>query len=450
MTVKNKLSKWLEERGVEEVECLVPDMGGVARGKIIPAKKFISSIGNQNLRMPEEIFILTVTGRYVDEPNVTRQEASDIYLRPDPSSIRMVPWYSEPTAQVICDCFYLDDTPVDISPRFVLQRVVQLYADKGWKPVVAPELEFYLVEKNTDPDYPLEPPVGRSGRKEAGGQAYGIDAANEFDPIVEDIYDYCEPHGIDIGTLSHESGPAQLEINFDHGNPLDLADQVFLFKRAVRQAGLKHDVYATFMAKPHEDEPGSSMHIHQSIVDVKTGRNLFATKAGKESKLLLNHIAGLQRYLSPCMPFFAPSVNSYRRIVPHADAPTNAHWGKDNRTASLRVPASDPVAMRVENRVPGADANPYLALAASLACGYLGMIEKLEPTTPVEGSAYRYAPTLPLNLEEAMNKLNYTKPLKQLFGERFTAVYQEVKEYELEQYRKVISSWEREYLLLNV
>ncbi|MEM7427465.1 MAG: glutamine synthetase, partial [Pseudomonadota bacterium] len=161
MTVKKKLSGWLDERGVEEVECLVPDMGGVARGKITPAKKFVSGIGNQSLRMPEEIFILTVTGRYVQEANVTRPEASDIYLKPDASSIRMVPWYAEPTAQVICDCFYLDDSPVDISPRYVLQRVLKMYEDKGWKPVVAPELEFYLVEKNSDPDYPLEPPVGR-------------------------------------------------------------------------------------------------------------------------------------------------------------------------------------------------------------------------------------------------------------------------------------------------
>lgn len=365
------LEKWITERGIEEVECLIPDMSGVARGKIIPAKKFISGLGNQSLRMPEEIFILTVTGRYVQEANVTSQAAVDIYLRPDPSSIRMVPWYSESTAQVICDCYYLNNEPVDVSPRFVLQRVLKLYEEKGWKPIIAPEPEFYLVEKNTYPDYPLEPPVGRSGRKESGGQAYGIDSANEFDPIVEDIYDYCEPHGIDIGTLSHESGPAKLEINFNHGDPLDLADQVFLFKRAVRQAAIKHDVYATFMAKPHEDEPGSSMHIHQSVVETKTGKNLFATKAGKQSRLLLNHIAGLQRYLGGCMPSFGPSVNSYRRLVPYADAPTNTHWGIDNRTVSLRVPASEPGAMRVENRIPGADANPYLAFAASLACAVI-------------------------------------------------------------------------------
>ena len=445
-----KLADFISSNKVEEIECLIPDMAGVARGKIIPANKFLSGMGTRGLRMPEEIFILTVTGRYVQEPGVTDPAGTDIYLRPDADSIRMVPWYDEPTAQVICDCCYLNDDPVELSPRHALKRVLELYAERGWRPVIAPELEFYLVAQSADPDYPLEPPVGQSGRKESGGQAYGIDAVNEFEAIVEDIYDYCEPHGIDIGTLSHESGPAQLEINFDHGDPLDLADQVFLFKRAVRQAALKHKVYATFMAKPHEGEPGSSMHVHQSVVDIKTGKSVFASRSGKETKLFMSHIAGLQRYMAAAMPFLAPNVNSYRRLVPHSDAPTNVHWARDNRTVSLRVPSAEAQAMRVENRVPGADCNSYLAIAATLACGYLGMIEKLKPSTPVEGSAYRYAHTLPLNLEEALNKLNYTKPLKQVFGERFVTTYQDVKEYEMVQYRKVISSWEREHLLLNV
>ncbi len=445
-----KLDEFISAHKIEEVECLIPDMAGVARGKIIPAGKFLSGMGTRGLRMPEEIFIVTVTGRYVAGPATTDPASSDIYMKPDPATIRMVPWYQEPTAQVICDCCYLSDEPVDISPRHVLQRVLKLYTEKGWRPVIAPELEFYLVARNTDPDYPLEPPLGESGRKEAGGQAYGIDAVNEFEPIVEDIYDYCEPHRIDIGTLSHESGPAQLEINFEHGDPLELADQVFLFKRAVRQAAMKHNIYATFMAKPHESEPGNSMHIHQSVVDAKTARNIFATSAGKESKLFMSHIAGLQRYMGAAMPFLAPNVNSYRRLVPYSDAPTNVHWARDNRTVSLRVPSADRQAMRVENRVPGADSNPYLAIAASLACGYLGMTENLKPGSPVEGSAYRYAHTLPLSMEEALGKLNYTKPFKQVFGERFVSAYQEVKENEMEQYRKVISSWEREHLLLNV
>ena len=154
-------------------------------------------------------------------------------------------------------------------------------------------------------------------------------------PIVEDIYDYCEAQELDVDTLSHESGPAQLEINFNHGDPLELADQVFLFKRTVRQAALKHDMYATFMAKPHENEPGSSMHIHQSVMDVKTGKNIFASKDGAQSKLFLNHIGGLQRYLAAALSLFAPNVNSYRRLVPDSDAPTNVHWAVDNRTVSL-------------------------------------------------------------------------------------------------------------------
>lgn len=445
-----KFEEWIKERRISEVECLVADMSGTARGKILPPQKFLKGNRSRGLRIPEEIFTLTINGRYVWETSAVSDSAIDIYMEPDINTIRAVPWYQEPTAQVICDTYHLNDEPVDISPRHVLKRVLNLYKEKGWRPVVAPELEFYLVKKNIDPDYPLEAAVGRSGRKEAGGQAYGIDAANDFDPIVEDIYDFCEAQELDVDTLSHESGPAQLEINFNHGDPLELADQVFLFKRTVRQAALRHDIYATFMAKPHENEPGSSMHIHQSVMDAKTGKNIFAGRDGTHSKLFLNHIAGLQRYLAAALPLFAPNVNSYRRLVPESDAPTNVHWAIDNRTVSLRVPSSDPANLRVENRVSGADSNPYLAFAASLACGYLGMTERLKPTEPVQGSAYRYAHTLPINLDEALDKLNYTKSFKLVLGEKFVQAYQDVKFEEMQHYRKVISSWEREYLLLNV
>ena len=204
------------------------------------------------------------------------------------------------------------------------------------------------------------------------------------------------------------------------------------------------------MAKPHESEPGSSMHIHQSVLDARTGKNIFAGRDGKPSKLFLNHIGGLQRYLAAALPLMAPNVNSYRRLVPESDAPTNVHWAIDNRTVSLRVPASDASNLRVENRVPGADSNPYLAFAASLACGYLGMMERIKPSEPVVGSAYRYAHTLPISLDEALDKLNYTKPLKVALGEKFCEAYNDVKFQEMQNYRRVISSWEREYLLLNV
>ena len=447
---QSKFEDFISTNHISEVECLVADMSGTARGKILPPKKFLSGNKSKGLRVPEEVFTLTINGRFVSDTEAVSDSAIDIYMQPDVDTIRFVPWYKEPTAQVICDAYHLDDKPVTISPRHVLKRVLQLYKDKGWKPIVAPELEFYLVKKNFDSDYPLEAAVGRSGRKESGGQAYGIDAANDFDPIVEDIYDWCEAQELDVDTLSHEAGPAQLEINFNHGDPLELADQVFLFKRTVRQAALKHDVYATFMAKPHENEPGSSMHIHQSVLDIKTGKNIFADKSGKPSKLFLNHIGGLQRYLAAALPLLAPNVNSYRRLVPESDAPTNVHWAIDNRTVSLRVPSSDPNNLRVENRVAGADTNPYLAFAASLACGYLGMVEKLKPSDPVTGSAYRYAHTLPISLDEALDKLSYTKALRMVLGEQFSEAYRDVKYQEMQHYRRVISSWEREFLLLNV
>jgi glutamine synthetase len=445
-----KFEEFISSQRISEVECLVADMSGTARGERLQPKKFFKGPRSRGLRIPEEIFTLTINGRYVQETQAVSASAVDVYLEPDPDTSRMVPWYSEPTAQVICDAFHLNDDPVEIAPRHVLKRVLQLYKDKGWRPVIAPELEFYLVKKNIDPDYPLESAVGRTGRKEPGGQAYGIDAANDFDPIVEDIYDYCEAQELDVDTLSHESGPAQLEINFNHGDPLELADQVFLFKRTVRQAALKHDVYATFMAKPHANEPGSSMHIHQSVLDMRTGKNIFASKDGKPSKVFLNHIGGLQKYLAAALPLLAPNVNSYRRLVPDSDAPTNVHWAIDNRTVSLRVPSSDATNLRVENRVAGADANPYLAFAASLACGYLGMTERIKPSDAVEGSAYRYAHTLPISLDEALDKLNYTKSFKKVLGEKFVEAYQDVKFEEMQHYRRVISSWEREYLLLNV
>jgi glutamine synthetase len=209
-------------------------------------------------------------------------------------------------------------------------------------------------------------------------------------------------------------------------------------------------MYATFMGKPMEDEPGSAMHVHQSIVDTESEENVFSTPAGNPSPLFFAHIAGLQKYLSAAMSLLAPNVNSYRRLIRHHAAPINLQWGYDNRTAGLRVPLSPAAARRVENRVAGADANPYLAIAASLACGYLGMTEGLEPGDPVSGSAYKLPHDLPRSLEHALACLQQCEPLRELLGDRFVMAYNAVKECEVEAFMHVISSWEREYLLLNV
>ena len=443
---RGSLERWLRERHCTEVECIIPDFSGVARGKILPASKFWQE---ERLRLPEGVFVQTVTGDYPDE-DTTDPTEPDMQLRPDVNTIRVVPWATEPTAQVIHDCYYNDGREVDLAPRTVLKRVLELYDRKGWKPVVAPELEFFLVEKNIDPDFPLKPPIGRSGRPETARQAYGIDAVNEFDPLFEDIYDYCEAMELDIDTLIHESGAAQMEINFLHGDPLELADQAFLFKRTCREAAYRHNIYATFMAKPLKDEPGSAMHIHQSVVDKATGTSIFAGADGKPTDLFMAHIAGLQKYIPHAMAFFAPNVNSYRRIARGGYAPINVQWGYDNRTVGLRVPVSDAQATRIENRVAGADVNPYLAIALSLACGYLGMIEGLRPAAPVSGSGYNLGYQLSRSLEDSLRLLETCAPLIELLGARFVRSYAAVKQKEYETFFHVISSWEREFLLLNV
>jgi glutamine synthetase len=364
--------------------------------------------------------------------------------------VRIVPWATDPTAQVIHDCFDRDGQLVSFAPRSVLRRVCDLYATEGWDPVVAPELEFYLVARNTDPDMPLKPPVGRSGRSETSRQAYSIDAVNEFDPLFEDVYDYCEKMELNVDTLIHEIGAGQMEINFFHAHPLGLADEVFFFKRTVREAALRHNMFATFMAKPIAGEPGSAMHIHQSLVNQKTGRNLFSNADGSPSDEFYWYIGGLQKYIPAAMALFAPYVNSYRRLARFTAAPINIQWGTDNRTVGIRSPVASPQARRIENRVIGADANPYVALAATLACGYLGIKNKLQPTPECKGDAYLGDYQLPRSLGEALELLRNEQDLAEVLGKDFITVYTEVKEIEHAEFMKVISPWEREHLLLHV
>ncbi|HEX7684927.1 MAG TPA: glutamine synthetase family protein [Trinickia sp.] len=441
------IDEFLRQHHITEIEAIIPDMAGIARGKIIPRSKFESG---ESMRLPQAVMIQTVTGEYPDDGSLTGITDPDMVCVPDPATIRIIPWAVDPTAQVIHDCVHFDGTPVAISPRRVLRRVLELYAAKGWKPVVAPELEFYLVEMNKDPDLPLRPPVGRTGRAETGRQAYSIEAVNEFDPLFEDIYEYCEIQKLEVDTLIHEVGAAQMEINFLHGDPLDLADRVFLFKRTVREAALRHHMYATFMAKPMEGEPGSAMHVHQSLVDMETGRNLFAGRDGEPTEAFHHYLGGLQKYTPALMPIFAPYINSYRRLSRFMAAPINVQWGYDNRTVGFRIPHSAPASRRIENRIPGVDCNPYLAIAGTLAAGYLGLTQRLSPSEPLAHDGYRMPYQLPRNLEEGLTLMAASEPLASILGETFVKAFLTLKETEYDAFFRVISSWERKHLLLHV
>ncbi len=441
--------EWLHARNIEDIECIVPDIAGVARGKMMPVEKFFSG---PVMTMPASIFAQTISGDYPDDDDRFQHNPTDgdLYFRADYSTLTSVPWESDPTAQLIHDAYTRQGAPVETAPRNVLKRILKLYEDKGWKPVIAPEIEFYLVRPNTDPDYPLEPPTGRSGRPEVGRQSYSISALNEFDELIDDIYDLSEQQGLEIDTLIHEEGAAQMEINLRHGNPLALADQVFLFKRTIREAALRHDMYATFMSKPMSHQPGSAMHIHQSVIDMETGQNIFAGENGEETPAFLSFIAGHQVYLPKVTCIMAPFVNSYRRFSKTSTSPVNVYWGYDNRTVGLRVPYSSPEARRLENRIPGSDANPYLSIAASLACGYLGIVNELKPDAPRSDDCTELAKSLPRGLPEAVAQFETSEEMIEVFGETFVATYRAIKYEEFETFMSVISAWEREYLLLNV
>jgi len=433
-------------RRLEEVECIVPDVAGISRGKAMPAHKFAQ--GGTSF-LPSSIFYQTVTGNYVDMDIENQWTETDMVLIPDMSTACAVPWVDDVTVQIINDLETREGEPIGLAPRNVLKRILGLYRDRGWQPVVAPELEFYLTKPNTDPNEPIEPPIGRTGRRGASRQAYSMVAVDEHGSVIDTIYDFAEAQGIELDTVIQEGGAGQVEINLQHGDPLALADQVFYFKRTIREAALKNGIFATFMAKPMRDEPGNAMHIHQSIVDMKSGENIFSGSSGDPTGLFHHFIGGSQAHLRSVAPLLAPYVNSYRRFRGGGSAPTNIEWAEDNRTTGLRIPISGPEARRVENRVIGMDCNPYLAIAASLACGYLGMVHGTAPRDAAVGEVSGDYETLPRNLDDALELFAEAKEVRELLGEDFCKLYGKIKDEELEEFLREISPWEREHLLLN-
>ncbi|MEQ6202593.1 glutamine synthetase family protein [Sulfitobacter sp. HNIBRBA2951] len=438
---------YLDGRRLDEVECIIPDLPGIARGKAVPASKFARQ---DMFHLPDSIFYQTITGNWGEAAGDEGFIEKDMILRPDMSTATAAPWTADWTLQVIHDAFDRNGNVVEYSPRNVLKRVVDLYRASGWEPVVAPEMEFFLTARNLDPAQAIKPMMGRSGRPAAARQAYSMTAVDEFGPVIDDIYDFAEAQGFEIDGITQEGGAGQLEINLLHGDPVKLADEVFYFKRLIREAALRHDCYATFMAKPIEDEPGSAMHIHHSVLDTQTGANIFSAEDGSETPAFMHFIAGLQSHMPNALAVFAPYVNSYRRYVKDHAAPINLEWGRDNRTTGIRVPLSSAAARRVENRLAGMDCNPYLGIAASLACGYLGLKEGLQPAPEYKGDAYDGDGDIPRTMGEALRRFNEATALHEILGPDFARVYGIVKEAEYEEFLQVISPWEREHLLLNV
>ncbi|MBL0088957.1 MAG: glutamine synthetase [Ideonella sp.] len=408
----------------------------------MPAQSFAQ--GNE-LRIAQAIPMQCVTGEYSYDP-VFPDADPDVRLQPDMATLQRVPWSSTPRYLAIHDCMELTGERCAFAPRSVLQMVIERYQAQGLTPIVAPEIEFYITAANSDPNEPLRPPVGRSGRAEVGQSAFSLNLLNDLAPFWDEFHAAIDVLGIGSDTWIHEVGTAQYEINLRHGNALTAADQTFLFKYAAKEVALRHGLNAVFMAKPIAGEAGSSMHLHQSVVDA-TGRNIFSQPDGRGDERLGQYIAGLQSYTPDLMLIYAPFINSYRRYVTGSQAPINLHWGHDNRTAGLRVPVSAPAARRVENRVAGADANPYLVIAASLAAGLAGMDERLQPTEPIEGNGYDRSHDLPRTFAQALEQMARSASSQRLLHPRFIKAYLSVKALEDDSYQREISAWERRILL---
>ncbi len=429
--------------GIDEIECVTPDLNGVPRGKVMTSEGFLEG---RRLQLARGVLLQCIMGGY-PAAKFYGGDDGDLALVADPDQIHRLPWSAEPRALAICDADELDGSGSGLSTRVQLKKVIARYAARGLSPVVATELEFFVFAPNTDPTQPFKPPLGLDGRREDGHSAFSISSNNGLRPFFSEVYKCMAALGLPRDTFMHEMGVSQFEINLLHGDPLLLADQTFLFKHLLKEVALKHGLTVVCMAKPLAHTPGSSMHIHQSVVDARTGQNVFSDAEGEATAVFRHFIGGQQAAMADFTALFAPNVNSYHRLCHPFASPNNACWSHDNRAAGLRIPASAPAARRVENRLPGADANPYLAIAASLAAGLHGIERELEPSEQLQGEFE--VPdnlSLPCTLHAALERLKRSQLAKELFGSEFIEGYVASKTLELTSFFDEITPWERRVL----
>lgn len=430
-------------KGIDQIECVTPDLNGVPRGKVMTAEGFLEG---RRLQMARGVLLQCIMGGY-PPARFYGSDDGDLALVAEPTQIHRLPWSEEGLALAICDAVELDGRPSALSTRGQLKAVIARYAALGLAPVVATELEFFVFAPNSDPQQPFQPPLGKDGRRELGHSAFSVSSNNGLRPFFQEVYQCMAALGLPRDTFMHEMGVSQFEINLLHGDPLLLADQTFLFKHLLKEVALKHGLIVVCMAKPLAHTPGSSLHIHQSLVDIASGRNVFNDEHGQATETFHHFIGGLQACLADFTALFAPNVNSYQRLCHPYASPNNACWSHDNRAAGLRIPASAPVARRVENRLPGADANPYLAIAASLAAGLHGIEQRLQPAPAIQGEfAVPENLSLPCTLHAALERLKRSALAQQLFGSEFIEGYVASKTLELSDFFDEITPWERRVL----
>lgn len=439
---------WLKEHPeVRTIRVAAADLNGVARGKRIPAR-FTNKVFTEGTRFPFSVMNLDIWGEDIeDSPLVFETGDCDGLLMPTERGFMPMPWLEAPTALLPIWMFHMDGRPYAGDPRQALARVMDRYKARGLTPVVATELEFFLID---DSGKTLRvPPSPRSGKRRTGGETLSLRALDTFDGFFTALYEACEEMDIPADTAISEAGPGQFEINMMHqADPLKAADDAWLFKMLVKGLARRHGFAASFMAKPYDLWSGNGMHAHFSILDAE-GKNIFNDGSEKGSDALRHAVAGCLAALPGSTLLFAPHENSYDRLVPNAHAPTGIGWAYENRTAALRIPASGPAARRIEHRVAGGDVNPYLTIAAILGAALIGIEDEMTPEEPILGNAYAQTlDQLPATWNLAINSFATCPLVRRIFEEELIENFLMTKRQEIH-YMAELSDQEQTELYLD-
>ena len=428
------------------VEALITDCNGIARGKWLPVQK-LDAIEKQGLKLPKSALGLDVWGR--DIPALAHANGDiDGYCHLVEGSLR--PLLTErgvDQAQVLLSMFDKDGSPYMGDPRQVLQALVTRFTEKELKPCMAVELEFSLLPK---PE--TDEAIGTALRDQnaVGGNLYALSELDYHGPLLEALRQAFDIQDLPYEGIIKESAPSQFEINVAHSDDVMLlADQVIRMQRTIRAVSARHGFVASFMPKPIDDEAGNGLHVHCSLLD-ENGANVFDDGGEEGSDLLRYAVAGCLELLPASMLLFAPSFNAYRRFQPGNHAPTESAWGYDNRTTAIRIPESPTAARRIEHRVAGADANPYLVLAAVLAGIWHGIENTLSPPKPIEGNAWDQeidAPALPTTMDEAIAVFDKSDVLSSYLTGEFKTLFLATKVQEWNEFAKRVTEFELETYL---
>ena len=415
---------------VEAVQIMITDPSGVPRGKSVRREE-LQRIFESGRQVAGSILGLDITGEDVDATGLVWDTGdADMTARPIAGTLKVAPWLAVPTGQLMLTMFDAAGRPAAADPRHALVRTVERFSALGLTPVIACEIEFYLLREEAAGR--LVPAGGGRASERQKIDAYSLSRLDDLAPVFDDVYRAAVAQGLPAETLMSEYSPGQFEITLHHrDDALRAVDEAVMFKRLLRGVAARHGLVACFMAKPFAARAGSGLHVHMSVNDAQ-GRNHFASEDPAGTAALRHANGGMKDTMAESMAVFAPNANSYRRFVSQSYAPTAPIWGINNRSVSLRVPAGPAASRHVEHRIAGADANLYLAVATVLAGVERGLRERLDPGPPVEGNGYAQAGerSLPRTWHEALERAGESAFLRDALGSEFLDIYLAIKRQE--------------------